>query len=848
MFLIKNGGLRKLACNEVAKVKNEQAVRVPSQKESVIPTPYNAHQPSSDSAPGRLAAPNLGTYLGIFLVAASVLLFQLALTRIFAVVLWAHLAFMVISTALFGFGLSGVFLALRPRAVTAKPRFAQLCLLGCLAMIGVYLVITNVPFRMWAFNEDPMNFLYLGLWYLSLVVPFFFAGLLVAELLTAYPTHASRLYGIDLLGAAFGSFMLIPLITGFGGEGVAMWGALLLALGGVCLSGKGQVFVRGLLAIAIIGLAYVIPNADELLPLKYHQNKRRYNEAVTQDKILATRWSPLSKVDIARHRGGIYDIWIDGGTNESAIIAWDGKVEDLKPMKWSSIGASYWMKEGELDNVLVIGPSGGKEVMFALSYGAKHVDAVELDPSIVSLVNQSPFKEFMGGLYQHERVTLHNDEGRAFLRRQPSESYDVIQFVNNYTPVAIAAGALNLSETFLITKEAFIDFYDRLKPGGVLALHRGASVRVALTAIEALREIGVEDPASQIFITAGEVPFFEGFFLKKGKWAQEDEKHLHEYMKIRRRVGGKTYLWTPFHPERDNFYSKMLSSSAESQRAQYQSHGINLYPATDNQPFMEHFLQFGKRDLKKALPIEFRHRDSQKWRGIIPRGDFPYVAILAESAALALLFVALPLIMRARGAVRTPGFGGILMYFSALGFGFIAVEICLMKRYVLFLGNPVYSITTTLVALLLGAGIGSMVSERFGHKNPRAAATFILAAVAGAILLETWISPLVFSWGLQFSFATRIAIATMLLVPLGFVMGMPFPFGLRVISQLNPDATDRTRVTAWAWGMNGYTTVIGSALSIFIALFLGFKAVLLTGVCVYLLGMLAMRSATKSLG
>lgn len=826
-------------------MRDEQAVRAPKRKESIIPEAYES--PGATTGSMVQAKPTLGTYLGIFLVAASVLLFQLALTRIFAVVLWAHLAFMVISTALFGFGLSGVFLALRPRPVLAKPRFAQLCLLACISMIGVYLVITNVPFRMWAFAEDPMNFVYLGLWYLSLVVPFFFAGLLVAELLTTYSAQASRLYGVDLIGAAFGSFMLIPLITGFGGEGVAMWGALLMALAGVCLCVKGQTVIRGILVASILGFAYLIPNAAEVLPLKYHQNKRRYNEAITNDKVLATRWSPLSKVDIATHRGGIYDIWIDGGTNESAIFAWNGDAENLEPLKWSSIGASYWMKQGELDNVMVIGPSGGKEVLFALSYGAKHVDAVELDPSIVALVNQSPFKEFMGGLYQHEKVTLHNDEGRAFLRRQPSNSYDVIQFVNNYTPVAIAAGALNLSETFLITKEAFIDFYDRLKPGGVLALHRGASVRVALTAIEALREIGVEDPASQLFITAGEVPFFEGFFLKKGKWAPEDEKKLHEYMKVRRRVGGKTFLWTPFHPERDNFYAKILSSTAEEQRAQYTSHGINLYPATDNQPFMEHFLQFGKRDLSMELPREFRHRNSQKWRGIIPRGDFPYVAILAESAVLALLFVALPLILRARGAVSTPGFGGFLTYFSALGFGFIAVEICLMKRYVLFLGNPVYSITTTLVALLLGAGLGSMVSERFGKRNPRTTATWILLAVAGAILLETWISPIVFAWGLQFSFATRIAIATMLLVPLGFVMGMPFPFGLHLISLLNPDPADRTRVTAWAWGMNGYTTVIGSALSVFIALFLGFKAVLLTGVAVYLCGLIAIRSATKSL-
>ena len=101
---------------------------------------------------------------------------------------------------------------------------------------------------------------------------------------------------------------------------------------------------------------------------------------------------------------------------------------------------------------------------------------------------------------------------------------------------------------------------------------------------------------------------------------------------------------------------------------------------------MENFLQFGKRELAPGTPIEFVHRNNEKWRGIIPRGDFPYFAILVESAVLGLLFVGLPLLLRARQSVRVPGFLGILAYFAALGFAFIVIEICLMKRYVLFLG------------------------------------------------------------------------------------------------------------------------------------------------------------------
>jgi len=743
-------------------------------------------------------------------------------------------------------GLSGVYLALRPKTLLGRrtPNYPVLAFLVTVSIIFSYQVITRVPFRMWDFTAEPINYLRLALWYVALIVPFFFAGLLIAELLTAHPRRASRLYGVDLVGAAMGSLLLIPIIPLVGGEGTVVCAAIIAALAGLCFSSRKQWKIRLLLITAIITLGFILPQADSLLPMRYHQNKRVYNRAVENNRIVSTRWSPLSKVDIATRSKDVYDVWIDGGTNQSAIIAWSGNEQTLQPQTWSSIGLAHMLRQDISANVMIIGPAGGKEVLFSLSYGAAHIDAVELDPSIVHFVNSSPFKEFNGGLFQKDRVNLVNDEGRAFLRRQPLATYDIVQFVNNYTPVAIAAGALNLSETFLITVEAFHDYLDHLKPNGILALHRGATLRVALTAIEALRERGVKNPEQQIMITAGEVPFFEGFLLKNGAWTKSEERAIHKYMSVRPRVGLKTFLWTPFDPERDNLYSRVLSASAEEQKALYTRLGINLFPATDDRPFIEHYLQFGKRELAKDVPIEFVHRNNQKWRGIVPRGDFPYVAILVESAVLGLLFVGLPLLLRARNSIRTKGFFGYMGYFSSLGFGFIVVEICLMKRYVLFLGNPAYSITTILVALLLGAGLGSIASEKLSSSDPKRALNWVIPLVAVAIIAETLFSPLVFDAFLGLEFAGRIAVATLMLLPLGFLMGMPFPLGLRLINRHHRDETERTQLTAWAWGMNGYTTVIGSAATVFIALFAGFKVALLVGVAAYLLGLFAIRKVS----
>ncbi|MCB0325920.1 MAG: hypothetical protein KDD69_20225, partial [Bdellovibrionales bacterium] len=297
------------------------------------------------AAPARL--PRLSDYAGIFLIAGSVLLFELALTRIFAVILWAHLAFMVVSTALFGFGLSGVYLALRPRAVVnRRANLSLLALIVAVAILGAYWTVVNVPFQMWNFHEDSSNFLKLALWYGALVVPFFFAGLLIAELLSSYPARSARLYGVDLLGAAAGSLALIPVIPYAGGVGTVVVAAVCAALAALCLARPEQRTMRGATLALLAVLAWLVPNADEVLPLQYHQNKRRFNTAVDNDQILATRWSPLSKVDIAVHRQDIYDIWIDGGTNESAIYAWSGNLETLQPLEWHSSAAIYAVKRG----------------------------------------------------------------------------------------------------------------------------------------------------------------------------------------------------------------------------------------------------------------------------------------------------------------------------------------------------------------------------------------------------------------------------------------------------------------------------------------------------------------------
>jgi len=803
--------------------------------------------------------PTFSIYAGIFLLSSSVLLFELSLTRIFAVMLWSNLAFMVVSTALFGFGLSGVYLALRPDSsdpVKKLASAARYCLFSAMAIIGAYLVVSYIPFRMWQFNRHPEYFVSLAIWEISLCLPFFFAGVTIANCLGLYPRNSGSLYGVDLLGAALGSLLLLYIIPVVNGEGTVVVASLLALAASLMFSRPRQSGTRIAAALLIAAFAIILPRASSLMPIRFHQSKRHFAEDQRNDAIFATRWSSLSRVDIGedtKSSGPLKGhetraIWIDGGTNESVMLRTDGGVNSVAPMDWLTIGVAHALKQNTGSRVLIIGAAGGRETLTALSFGAQHVDAVEMDPSIVHFVKEPEYAKYMGYVYQDPRVNLVNDEGRSFLRRQPAGSYDIIQSVNNYTPVAMAAGALNLSETFLITKEAFHDYLNHLAPDGILAFHRGATLRVALTAIAAMRELGIEHPEKHLLIANGEYEANQVFLLKKSEWTEAEVLKAHNYLDKLNHFGDKTFLWVPVGEHRtDLFMSNVIGGTPEAQRAFYSNLGLNLAPSTDDKPFIEHFLRFGHQTPPPGAPPEFIRRNNEKWMGIIPRGDFPYIAILTESALLALLFVGAPLVFWARKSRGAEGFLGIVGYFAALGFSFIVIEICLMKQYVMFLGHPAYSITTILVTLLCGAGIGSLLTENFTRMDARKAAALVIAGLTALLLVETAAAPYLFERYLGLELSGRIFVSALMLFPLGVLMGMPFPLGLRLIDELHHEDGVRREFVAWAWGINGYTTVIGSTATVFIALQYGFHAALIIAAAGYVLGLLTMLLGTRRL-
>ena len=217
------------------------------------------------------------------------------------------------------------------------------------------------------------------------------------------------------------------------------------------------------------------------------------------------------------------------------------------------------------------------------------------------------------------------------------------------------------------------------------------------------------------------------------------------------------------------------------------------------------------------------------------------MTLLGISAGLVVLFVIGPLIFAGGGQARPRGWLAWLVYFGALGAGFMLIEVSVLQHFVLLLGHPVYSLTVTLFSLLLGTGLGAAWSRRFDQARFGAAARSAILTVASSPW-RSWSSPRRSSTGrFRSRAAARMLIAVAMLVPVGVALGIPMPTGMRILSARSP------QMLAWAWGINGALSVLGATLAIFIAMNWGFRVTLMTASATYLVGLLPSRRDRASI-
>ncbi len=783
----------------------------------------------------------IATYASLALLSAAALAFEITLTRLFSVTQWYHFAFLAVSVALLGYGASGTALSLVPR--WARPptnrRASILSVLFAIGVVGAYLSLNHLPFDSYRIAWERIQLLYLVLYYLALTVPFFCAGLVTGLLLTAHPDQANRLYAANLLGSALGGLvpvLFLPLV----GEGTVLAIAALGLLAALVFhlqspglaDGSSPRFPRLLLLAAscvLLILSWFPPTLFQLQlsPYKGLSQVLRFPDA----EVIWQRWNAFSRVDrvassAIRSAPGL-SLSYPGELPAQDGVFVDG--DDLSPvLKTADVQGFTDFLPAALPHrlrpggrSLVLEPKGGLDVRVALDQAVASVVAVESNPLLVDAA---------GIVYDDTRVRIAIEEGRSYARRS-DELFDVIHLSlsDSYRPVT--SGAYSLGERYDLTVEAFEDYLARLRPDGLLAVERwlqlppSEMLRAGATAIEALRRAGVTDPGDQLVVVRD---WQVGLVLiKNGPFKPAELVAIRTFCRERSldlvaMPGLAEAEANQYNILDEPVYYRAFRQLLADPEVLYANQTYNVRPPTDDKPFFFHFFKWDQAQ----VVLQQLGKTWQPWGG---SGYFVLVALLGVAVVTSGILILLPLAFQKGTAGEGKGLKGkVLLYFGLLGLGFLFVEIPLMQRFILFLGQPIYAFASVAAAILLFSGLGSLLA-------PRLSIRWTLPLLVVAILLYPLGLPVLFQALLGAPLAVRLLATTLCLAPLGLLMGTAFPSGLAWLQERAPG------LVPWAWAVNGCTSVLASVLAAMIALSAGFSWVLAAAAISYAGAWLAIR-------
>ncbi len=777
--------------------------------------------PAPPTTPVQIAEKTL--LAGLALTSFAALLLELALTRLFSVVLFYHFAFLAISIALLGLGAGGVFAyLLKSRLARWETRTlaSRLCLVNAACVVVVLEIVLHVPV---ALEVSGRNFLRLTALYLAAAVPFFLTGLLFSVVFARETQRIPRLYGADLCGGALACLAVVPLLNWLGGPNAIVVAAIALAIAAVVWAeARSARRNAALLAFALVALT-AANYSGRLIDVVYAKGMFRDPAWVE-----FARWNALSRVEVDR-QGQAKVVVIDADASTYIMNAdlahWRGTEWEHDLMSAPPALANVLRPHGDF---AIIGPGGGVDVLRAVANGSASVTGIEINPLIATTIMRGRYADYAQHLYQRPDVHIHVTDGRSFLR-STEQHFDVVQMTLVDTWASTAAGAFALSENNLYTVEAFREYFEHLKPDGMIAItrwefrHPREALRVVAVAMEALHRLGVAD-ASRHFIVASQGALDEDgipvvVLAKKGPFTAEEESAVMDHFD---RYDELDPLYLPSQPGKNPF-SNLIASNDPSGFAR--GYAYNVAPVSDNAPFFFFTLKPGQILGEQGL------RTGIDWK--VNLGVLVLLLVLAISLAAVLAFLILPLALKG-GTTRHSALP--LLYFVAVGLGYILVEIAFIQRFVLFLGHPTYALTVVIFLLMLSSGAGSLASRRW---LPRTEMGWMpLLVVVAALLGCVFFLPGRLAGLVGLPFAYRLALSGALLVPLGFFMGMPFPTGLRALAAApvpefpaGPAASDNA--VEWAWAMNAAASVLGSVLAMVIAIQFGLTATLTCGAVAY---------------
>jgi len=766
-------------------------------------------------------------YTGVFLTTLATLMLELTLTRIFSVVFYYHFAFLAISIALFGLGAGGVFsyvVLAWPGSVWRK--------LAVLSTLNAFFVVLSVSFIL-SRDAEMTNAALAGVYIVS-ALPFLVAGIIVSVAISETIDRVDRVYFFDLLGAAGGCLLLIPLLNTIGAPNTVIGaGVLFASASALWYTLAGSVRMRIVSVGVALGLVWLIVfNAkNHLIDVTSAKGQELLGEKFV-------KWNSFSRIAIQPDKHSKSLLIVIDGDASTGIANFD--FDKLTASERAGLlsqgpGIPYVLRPGA--KTLIIGPGGGWDVSRALAGGSKDITGVEINPIIANTIMRERFPHLSRNIYSRPEVRLFVEDGRSFIRRS-REKYQVLQATLVDTWASTAAGAFALSENNLYTTGAFHDYLSHLTDDGILAFTRWGfqppreSLRLITLASEALESLGERDVAQHFLVARENTHLLQG-------WGATDtvvvsrKPFTDAEVSRARLLFAELKMQTVYAPgmTRGNAFANFLH--AKDRAAFFDNYPFDVTPVSDDRPFFFYTVQ--PRDIWGYIGSAGKDSADYKINRAVPL-LFGVVGISIFGTLVTLLLP--PLVLGS----RLPAERGVrlfLLYFLCVGIGYILIQVALIQRFVLFLGHPQYALTVIIFSMLLSSGTGSFMSRRLGTFQDGPLRK-VLVGVAACVTVLAFLTGPIVNAGVGWPLPVRMLVTALLIFPAGFLMGMPFPSGLARLEVWNHSAV------RWAWALNAAASVMGSTGAILLALYIGLRATLFTGGIMYLaalviLGMAAAR-------
>ncbi|MGZ3419792.1 MAG: hypothetical protein ACXVEE_18095 [Polyangiales bacterium] len=755
------------------------------------------------------------------LVTASLLLAEIALTRVFSGTIGYYFAFMSISVAMLGLGAGSLWVTLRgPLKITTEERAGRLAFAIAITMAASILIYLKWYPEM-GLEGSSGQMAQTGI-FAALFVPFLVSGVLVATIFEGAGSAFAALYAVDLIGAAVGCVVAVKLLDRVPAPKAMLAIAALAGLASPLyfFAAKKRAFAALSAAALLVtfGVGAQKLRSSDLFKVEVIRNSRVLGIAYDE-------WNDFSRVVV---KWGLFCTWglsetyppknenqfdlMIEGVAGTQIQKFDGDLKKLDFLEYDISALPHYVKK--TGSTLALGLGGGFDILMARHFGKEPVVGVEVNPLVGKVVNET-FAGWSGRPYYQPGITVHFENARTWVKRDKAQ-YDVVTVTWVDSGAATGAGAFALTENYLYTVEAFHDYLARTKDDGVLAFMRARqdppydAIKGIGIVVEAMRGMGIAEPEKNIVVSSVASPYFlrrelTHVMVKKKPWTAEEIAALDA-------ARGRLHfvdVYTPGRPASDAEIGRLILG--KDRKAVYASFPFDMEPNTDDRPFY-FFLRA---------------------RAGSPAGRDVKVLNQSMTTIFVLIgaFLVAPLIALWRRGIRRPNGGGIAApsaYFALLGLGFMLIEMKLLQQSVLVVGNPTLSLAAVLSSLLLSTGVGALISRRV---QTRAAGMKLFGVLFVVLILALVSAERIADMLVGYEIAVRTAGVVLAIAPLGFLLGCPLPLGMATLRDGAKDAPPG--LVAWAWGMNGMFGVAGSAVAIWVAIHYGLRVAFLVGLLCY---------------